>query len=236
MLKRTILYYNLSGDCMKKLFLLLTIFSLILTGCYKETNKEQETTPKTTPKVTEKKDIYKDLNNTPIGIYKLENNTLIKLSTITKHLNVEEDIGTFQIYLSNENNITLNKSFGESFYNEWIKYKDIKQGFNIKYTLKNDQVTSYNIFSPDDTFKHWEYLMNYLYDDYINRGKSFYSHLESSDYNQNSLFTAIKIQAAYQCSEIKSIELTAFTYDSEDDFLNNEYRGNSKATLIINTN
>ena len=33
--------------------------------------------------------------------------------------------------------------------------------------------------------------------------------------------------------KIKTIELTAFTYDSEDDFIDNEYRGNSKATLII---
>lgn len=221
---------------MKKLLLFLLFSILLITGCQKEKVKEEKTIKEKEPKVTIKKETYQDLNTTPIGIYKLENNTLTKITTLTKHLNVEEDIDTFQIYLSNEDTITLNNNFGESFYNEWIKYKNVKQGFNVKYTLKNEQTTSYNILTPDDTFKHWEYLMNYLYDDYVNRGKSFYSHLEMNDYNSNSLFTAIKLQAAYQCSEIKTIELTAFTYDSEDDFLNNEYRGNSSATLIINTN
>ena len=219
---------------MKKILVLL-ITILLLTGCLKEEEKKVEK-PKEEPIVIEEKDTYQDLNTTPIGIYKLENNSLTKLTTLTKHLNIEEDIGVFQIFPSNEDTISLNTSFGESFYNEWIKYKNIKQGFNIKYTLKNDETTSYNILSPDDTFAHWEYLMNYLYDDYANRGKSFYSHIESSDYNENTLFTAFKIQAAYQCSDIKTIELTAFTYDSEDDFLDNEYRGNSKAKLLINTN
>ena len=219
---------------MKKLLLFL-ITILLLTGCSKEVEKPVETPKKEEP-IIEEKNTYQDLNNTPIGIYKLEGNTLTKLTTLTKHLNVEEDIGVFQIFPSNEESIQLNTSFGESFYNEWLKYKDIKQAFNIKYTLNNNETTSYNILSPNETFDHWEYLMNYLYDDYINRGKSFYSHLEPNDCNESTLFTAIKIQAAYQCNEIKTIELTAFTYDSEDDFIDNEYRGNSKATLIINTN
>ena len=225
-----------SGDFMKKIVIFLLIICLLLTGCQKKEKEVIKETPKEEKVEEVVEDTYQDQNTTPIGIYKLENNTLTKLTTITKHLNVEEDIGTFQIYLSNENTITLNNSFGESFYNEWIKYKDIKQGFNIKYTLNNGETTSYNIFSPKETFDHWEYLMNYLYDDYINQGKSFYSHMESSDYNDKSLITAIKVQAAYKCSDIKTIELTAFTYDSEDDFLDNEYRGNSSSKLIINTN
>ena len=236
MLKRYYLYYNLSGDYMKKSIIFILIISLLLTACHKEEKEAPKETPKKEEKQVEKVETYKDLNNTPIGIYTLENNNLKKITNITKHLNVEEDIGTFQIYLSNDDNITLNSNFGEAFYNEWIKYKNIKQGFNIKYTLKNNQTTSYNIFSPKETFNYWEYLMNYLYDDYANKDKSFYSHIEETDYNNNSLFTAFKMQAAYKCNDIKTIELTAFTYDTEDDFVNDEYRGNSKATLIINTN
>lgn len=218
---------------MKKILIILSIFLLL--GCSKEVDNKQIEKPKETKKV-EVKETYQDLNNTPIGIYSLNNNSLTRLNTITKHLNVEEDIGIFQIFLSNENTINLNTNFGEAYNNEWIKYNNIKLGFNIKYTLNNEQTTSYNILNPSNTFDHWEYLMNYLYDDYANRGKSFYSHIEEKDYNESTLFTAIKLQASYQCSEIKSIELTAFTYDSEDDFLDNEYRGNSKATLTINTN
>lgn len=217
---------------MKKLTILLIISSILIVGC-KDT-KTIDTKRKVA--VDETTETYKDSNNTPIGIYSLENNNLKKLTTITKHLNVEEDIGIFQVYLSNEDNIQLTTNFGESFHNEWLKYQGIKLGFNIKYTLNNNETTSYNILSPDNTFEHWEYLMNYLYDDYANRNKSFYSHIESTDYNSETLFTAIKMQSSGKCSEIKTIELTAFTYDSEDDFLDNEYRGNSKATLIINTN
>lgn len=217
---------------MKKLAILLIISSILIVGC-KDT-KTIDTKRKVA--VDETTETYKDSNNTPIGIYSLENNNLKKLTTITKHLNIEEDIGIFQVYLSNEDNIQLTTNFGESFHNEWLKYQGIKLGFNIKYTLNNNETTSYNILYPDNTFEHWEYLMNYLYDDYANRNKSFYSHIESTDYNSETLFTAIKMQSSGKCNEIKTIELTAFTYDSEDDFLNNEYRGNSKATLIINTN
>ena len=217
---------------MKKLAILLIISSILIVGC-KDT-KTIDTKRKVA--VDETTETYKDSNNTPIGIYSLENNNLKRLTTITKHLNVEEDIGIFQVYLSNEDNIQLTTNFGESFHNEWLKYQGIKLGFNIKYTLNNNETTSYNILSPDNTFEHWEYLMNYLYDDYANRNKSFYSHIESTDYNSETLFTAIKMQSSGKCNEIKTIELTAFTYDSEDDFLDNEYRGNSKATLIINTN
>ena len=216
---------------MKKTIILVIIL-LLLTGCGKDITRKENIKEK-----EEVIDTYKDLNNTPIGIYELDNNnTLTKLTTINKTLNIEEDIGIFQIYPSNENIINLNTSFGQSFYNEWSKYKNIKLGFNIKYTLKNNETTSYNILNPDQTFDHLEYLMNYLYDDYANKDKSFYSHIESKDYNSNSLFTSIKIQSAYKCKDIKEIVLTVFTYDTDDDFINNEYRGNSYNKLIIKAN
>ena len=59
---------------------------------------------------------------------------------------------------------------------------------------------------------------------------SYYSKL-------NTLFTSIKLQSGSKCTEIlPKLDLTVFTYDSEDDFENNEYRGNSKYTMTINTN
>ena len=219
---------------MKKLIIPLLII-LLVCGC--SNNKKEEPIKKEIkkeePVVVE--ETYKDLNNTPIGIYKLNGNTLTKLTSIDKHLNVEEDIGVFQIYPSNEDVINLNTNYGESFYNEYIKYPNIKIGFNIKYETSNG-VTSYNILSPDNTFDHWEHLMNYLYDDYANRYSSFYSHIESNQVNENTLYTSIKLQASYSCSEITNIKLTVFTYDTEDDFLDNEYRGNSKYTMNININ
>ena len=217
----------------------IIIILLFTTACTKNNKKIEikEEPIKQFQEVEAKAPEYIDNNNTPISFYRLQGNKLIKLTEITKKLNVEEDIGIFQIYPSNEDEIILNTSFGQSYYNEWIKYNpnnNIKVGFNIKFNLTNEQV-SYNIFSPANTFEKWEYLMNYLYDDYANIGKGFYSHIEDNQYNESTLFTALKIQSSYSCSEIISpITVTVFTYDTEDDFENNEYRGNSKQSFIIN--
>lgn len=227
---------------MKKTLYILLIILTICTGCVKENKNEKGLkTQKEIIKeknVKEEKNSYKDLNNTPIGIYKLSGNKLIKLHTINTKLEVEGIIDTFQIFPSNEEEITLNNTFATLFYNEWTNLKNInnnlKIGFNIKFKLKNGENISYNIYSPDNTFDKWEYLMNYLYDDYANQNKSFYSHIESNKMNDNTLFTAFKMQMSYSCFDIDSkIQFSVFTYDDNDDFKDNEYRGNSIYTINI---
>ena len=227
---------------MKKTLYILLIILTICTGCVKENKNEKGLkTQKEIIKeknVKEEKNSYKDLNNTPIGIYKLSGNKLIKLHTINTKLEVEGIIDTFQIFPSNEEEITLNNTFATSFYTEWTNFKNInnnlKIGFNIKFKLKNGENISYNIYSPDNTFDKWEYLMNYLYDDYANQNKSFYSHIESNKMNDNTLFTAFKMQMSYSCFDIDSkIQFSVFTYDDNDDFKDNEYRGNSIYTINI---
>lgn len=227
---------------MKKTLYILLIILTICTGCVKENKNEKGLkTQKEIIKeknVKEEKNSYKDLNNTPIGIYKLSGNKLIKLHTINTKLEVEGIIDTFQIFPSNEEEITRNNTFATSFYNEWTNFKNInnnlKIGFNIKFKLKNGENISYNIYSPDNTFDKWEYLMNYLYDDYANQNKSFYSHIESNKMNDNTLFTAFKMQMSYSCFDIDSkIQFSVFTYDGNDDFKDNEYRGNSIYTINI---
>ena len=118
---------------MKKIFLTLIIL-LLLCGCMNKENNNKE------KKVSKKKnndviETYKDSNETPIGIYNLQGNNLTRLSTINVTPAVEKEIGTFQIYLSNDENVILNKAFGLSYYDEWIKYNNIKLGFNIKFCL-----------------------------------------------------------------------------------------------------
>lgn len=221
---------------MKKLSILLSILCL-LTACTfnkKEIQKEKEPIKKEYKEI--KKEIkYIDQNNTPIGIY----NNNKKLKTYSTTLTPLNDINIFQIYPSNDDFIPSNISYGQSFYNEFIKYKannpNLKIGFNIKFTNEKNEKISFNILNPETTIGEYsEYILVYLYDDYINQGKSFYSHLETSDYNENSLFTSIKLQAGGYSYKIKSnIELSVFTYDTEDDFENNEYRGNSINTVTI---
>lgn len=215
---------------MKKIIILI-IGLLLVVGC--ENRDDGTKVIKDKVETIKEEEVYKDDNNTPIGIYKLSNNKLTRLDTITKILNVEEDIDTFQIYFSNDKDITLNKGFADSYYEEYNKYR-VRVGFNIKFKLNNGNTISYNILSPNDTFKEWEYLMNYLYDDYANKGKSFYSHIEKDEYNENTLFTSIKLQSSYKCKDIASkIELKVFTYDDSEDITDNDYRGNSQHILNI---
>ena len=217
---------------MKKILLVLVVL-LLFCGCTKKEKVIEKAKEEKKEEVIEK-DTYKDENKTPIGIYKVQGTTLTKLTKINVTPIVEQDMGVFQIYPSNEDNLTIDKGFGPAFYEEWSKYNNIKLGFNIKFSLADGRNISYNIFSPENTFDQWEYLMTYLYDDYNNFGKSFYSHIEKEQFNENTLMTSIKIQSSYSVDQINSkISLTVFTYDSEDDFENNEYRGNSSYTMDI---
>lgn len=220
---------------MKRLGLLFLGCLILCCGCEKEEPnlKIKTVTPDVSPE--EVVPAYEDLNHTPIGIYSLNGNTLTKLTTIHKQLNVEEDIGVFQVYPSNEDTIYLDKSFADSYYEKWMSYQPVKLGFNLSFHLSSGEDVSYNIYYPSDCMNRWEHLMNYLYDDYANRGKGFYSHIESEEYTENTLYTAIKIQSSYQVSEIDSpILLTVFTYDGFDDFdENGKYRGNSSYTMTI---
>ena len=222
---------------MKKILIILIIL-LLCCGCVKEKKEVKPTKTKEKEETVKeiKKDEYKDLNNTPIAFYSLSNNTLTKLTTINKTVNSFDDVGLFQIYPSNEDQVILNDSFGNSFHTKWQELNpnnNIKIGFNIKFNTSTEEI-SYNILSPNNTFDKWEYVMNYLYDDYANLGKGFYSHIENNEYNENTLFTAFKMQVNDKFVDINSpIYLTVFTYDSEDDFLDNIYRGNSKYTFNI---
>ena len=217
---------------MKKILILMFIILILCSGCF----NTKKVSKKKTKVDVEYVEHYKDLNTTPISFYKVNGNHLDKLTKINKTLVSMEDIDIFQIYPSNEEYINISNGFGNSFYNEWIKYNtnnNLKIGFNIKFSTLNEDY-SYNIFNPSNCFEKWEYLLNYLYDDYANRGKSFYSHIEENEYNENTLFTSIKVQSAGECNKIKDkILLTVFTYDSDDDFLDGEYRGNSSSTLTI---
>lgn len=217
---------------MKKVIIIFIIL-ILCSGCV---DKKKTETKKKKKVDVEYVDTYKDLNNTPISFYTVNGNHLDKLTKINKVLVPMEDIGIFQIYPSNLDKVQLKTGFAYDFYDEWTKYNsnnNIKIGYNIKFKTDDGDI-SYNIFNPINCMEKWEYLLNYLYDDYANRGKSFYSHIEDNEFNDSSLPSSIKIQSSGECSKIKDkILVTVFTYDSEDDFLDGEYRGNSSSTLTI---
>ena len=222
---------------MKKKILILIIVLILFSGCMKKEEKKQEEVIPKEEVVEEEVPTYQDLNNTPIAFYHLKGNTLEKVTSIYGNYDVLDDVDLVQVYLSNEPVIPLNKSFASSYYDTWNVYnteRPIKVGFTIQGTLQNNQSFFYHVLTPDDTLAHADTFMAYLYDDYVNQGKSFYSHIEPYQYTDTTLYTAIKLQCGGSCKEILSpVTFTVFTYDSEDDFLDGVYRGNSKYSVEI---
>ena len=63
---------------------------------------------------------------------------------------------------------------------------------------------------------------------------SWYSHVTSDEYSDKTILSSIKLTASSDWEMIKSpIKLTAFSYDSDDDFKDGKYRGNSSYTITI---
>ena len=135
-----------------------------------------------------------------------------------------------------KNTINLDSKFGEEYYNKFISidnHENIKVGFNIKYSLSNGENINQTITNPSNTIQNG-YILTYLYDDYKNRYSNFYSHIEENEYNDDTLFTSIKLYANSIDMLSSNIELTVFTYDTEDDFdADGNYRGNSKYIVNI---
>ena len=161
---------------MKKIIIALFIVIATTSGCKKQEKiKKKEKEEKI--EIIEETPKYEDLNNTPIAFYSIKGNSLQKISSINKELVIEDDIGLFQIFPSQEEQIPIT-NFAEDYFKQWQVYNqnNLKVGFNIKFKI-NDQEISYNILSPSNTMDKWEHLMTYLYDDYANRNKRFYSHI-----------------------------------------------------------
>lgn len=201
---------------------------ILLTGC--------ESTKSISKKVVKEEKIevkktYKDDNNMPISFY--ENNK--KITTKKVVFEVGRDLGIFQIFPSNGDTI----GNWNSFYDEWVKYDPehkVKIGYNVKYSTDDGNTISHTVVNPSNTMDYAGYIALFLYDDYNNRGKSWYSHVEEKDFNENTFLTSIKLFADRGITNITSdIVLTVFTYDTEDDFdpETKEYRGNSKASITI---
>ena len=229
---------------MKKLLVML-ISIFLLTGCSIFDKKEEPAKKSATDQKEEikreeepKEPEYVDDNNTPIGLYERNGSTLKLLTEFNSNIQVKKDIKTFQAFLSKDETINHSgKRYADFYfekYNELNPEKKYKVGFNLKYTLADGTEISQNILGPSTTQTNYDYIEVYLYDAYKHRNDSFYSHIEENEYNDETLITSIKLTAGSKFNDIKSkITLTVFTYDSDDFDENNEYRGNSKYSVVI---
>ena len=219
---------------MKKILLIITI--LLLSGCNKVNTLEENKKTSEKESNEEIQEEYQDDNKIKIGLFKYDNN--YKNKEVIEDVYYADfisgiDIGSFEVFLTDEKIIN-----GTNFKNTWNKYYSMyekidnyKIGFNIKFMLSDGTNYNENFLEPD-IFKFREYFYVYLYDDINQEDGSYYSHLETM--NENTILTSIKIYAVENIDKVESIILSAFTYDSEEDFDEDDnYRGNSIYVIRI---
>lgn len=223
---------------MKRILLILVI---VLVGCTpKEELKEEQNKLENNNDIKEEiiEEEYIDNNPIKLGLYLYTGgySNKEKLSTYETNFESGKDIGSFEVFFTDEEVISGNsfKSLFNTYYDKYVNIDNYKIGYNIEFTLNDGTVNKFNLLKPN-TYLYKDYFYTYLYDDiHVNEGE-FYSHLESID--DNTLITSIKIYAVDKIDEVKEIKLTAFTYDSDDDFdVDGNYRGISKYSIDIINN
>ena len=222
---------------------ILLIVLLFITGCQTQ-NKNSEKLQADIQDNENNTDIesqnevietYHDDNPIKIAFYKGsgEYKRLDYYKSKVKEMN---EIGVFSIVLSNDEVVTGSsiKSLYKEISSSIPNINNYKIGFNIKFTLESGTSINENILKPSnyESYGFSPYLYAWIYDDVNANG--WHSHIEEDEYNENTIMSSIKLMWGPSAKEINgNIELTVFTYDSDDfDELGN-YRGVSSFTTII---
>ena len=219
---------------MKKIILLLTII-IILTGCDKNNNEFYKNESNITNNNIEPKpeiENYKDENPVKVSLYQ---NTKKVTSYSTTPSN-SKDIAVFDVYYTDIDKVTSTntKTSYLKYYNEYENIDNHKNGFYITFEADGKKMESL-ILDASSTYALQPYMYVYLYDDVNQAPNTYYSHLKKEDMNEKTIISSIKLFLAYETEKISSpITLTVFTYDTLDDFTeDNIYRGNSSYTIEI---
>ena len=220
---------------MKKIYLIILI--ILLTACTSvNTNNSKEQSLEKESIVEEKEEKYVDNNTVKLSLFlydgNYKNKSRLEDAYYTDFIN-GKDIGSFEVFLTDDEvvNGTTFKNTWNTYYTTYDNIENHKIGFNIKFILKDGTHYNANYFEPD-TYKFGKYFYTYLYDDIHQKDGTYYSHLE--EINEKTLLTSIKIYAVDKIEEVDSFILSAFTYDTEDDFDNEgNYRGNSIYVIRI---
>lgn len=207
----------------KKMFIVLVLLMLI--GCTDSKNVNVNTIEQVEEEVK-----YVDDNPITIGIYENDIN-LVKEYKLRKESRQEVIFSFFYTnYEKLENN--KQKENWNKFFSEYANIDDYKIGFNFSFFVGETKIEK-TILNPE-TFAFEPYFYIYIYDDINQPDNSFYSHLEESDINENTIFSSIKIFLMEPLKISSPIKFTVFTYNDMNDFdENNNYRGNSKYEVNI---
>lgn len=223
---------------MKKIiFIMLSL--MLLVGCNKKEEKQDEVIDDKKENV-EPKEEEKYIDNNPIELsfymYYGKNTNRKRLETYQTPFITGQDLCSLEIYYTKEEMLSINsqKNLWDQYLQNYSNIDNYKIGYKISFTNINNENISKYILSPKDTEDVFNYIQLYLYDDIHVQDGAWYSHVTEDEYNTNTILTSIKLTGGDKASEVTSdITLEVFTYDDDDfDELGN-YRGKSKATIII---
>ncbi|MEG2348164.1 MAG: hypothetical protein RSB67_00770 [Clostridia bacterium] len=199
-------------------------------------NKNIEQISEPSKKIEQK---YIDNNPIKIGLYVNENGKKKLVTNYYSIWNAENIMGIFYAVATNEE-IIQGSNYQNIWKQYWEKYENAQKckiGYNIKFTMDTGEVIDQIILNPDQAYLMYPKVQFYLYDDVnLIAGKPYY-HITKDTFNEETKCTSIKIVGDNRTKNIISnIELSAFTYDGEDDFdpITGKYRGNSIYTIYIN--
>ena len=188
-------------------------------------------------KEEEKVPEYIDENQVKLGIYVQDGNNLRLVDEeYTCSWEPENIMGLFYVVPTTEKTISfLNfDTMWKNYIEKYLNASKCRIGYNLKFTLNNGELIDSTILNPTDAYYMFPKVMVFLYDDVnLIPGKPYY-HIENM--TDETICSSIKLVGDVESKNITSnIELTAFCFDSDDDFdpVTKKYRGNSSYTITI---
>lgn len=186
----------------------------------------------------EKEPEYVDENNVKLGLY-VDNGTNLELITDDYYCDwsPENVMGLFYAIPSQENTLpnTNFDTMWKYYINNYPNANDCRIGYALEFTLNDGNQMYFKILNPDDAYYTFPKVMSFLYDDVnLVPGKAYY-HITQDVMYDYTICSSLKLVGDVDTYTIASdIKLTAFCFDSEDDFDDNgRYRGNSSYTINI---
>ena len=146
------------------------------------------------------------------------------------------DVRYFAVFTSYEEEIDFT-AWDKTWVDRWEACgldESYKIGFEFLIITKSGEEIRFTVLSPSDTFLQEEYFELYLYDCVAHAHDSWYSHITEATNYADTRNVMIKITLRDGCYDIDRIEMTAFVYNSADDFdADGFYRGADRATCVI---
>ena len=180
---------------------------------------------------------YKDENQVPISLYIEQGDQLVKISEYSCDWSPENVLNLFYAIPSTEETIS-SYNFDSMWKEKIAAYPNgdkCRIGYQVSFKYEDGNTYTYNLKCPDDTYFTFPKVMTYLYDDVnLVPGKPYY-HITQDVMYDYTIASSIKLVGDVDSDKIEGpITLTAFCFDSEDDFdEEGNYRGNSKYTITI---